>query len=413
MAKTIDKLSDAKVKAIKKPGRYGDGGGLYLQVSQVGENVTKSWLFRFMIDGTARQMGLGSVNTFSLAEARDAARDARKLVHKKIDPIAARDAENAAKKIEAAKNVTFRECAEKYIAAHEASWRNHKHRAQWHSTLAAYAYPVTNALPVAMIDTTIVRKIIEPIWQTKPETASRIRQRVEAVLDWATAAGLRSGDNPARWKGHLDKLLPAIGKVRSVRHYPALPYAEMPAFMGELRDRDSISARALELTILCTLRTGEVIHAKWGEINEGEKLWTIPGDRMKAKKEHRVPLSDRALEILKSLPREQGSDFLFPGARAGAPLSNMAMLELMRGMRPGYVPHGFRSTFRDWAAERTGYPNHVVEMALAHAIESKVEAAYRRGELLEKRRRLMADWAKYCAAKPAATSGKVTPIRAA
>jgi integrase len=262
------------------------------------------------------------------------------------------------------------------------------------------------------VDTGLVLRALEPIWTTKPETAGRVRGRIEAVLDWAKARGYREGENPARWRGHLDKLLPNRRKVRAVKNHPAMPYVELPEFIGELRSRDRISAKALEFTILCAARTGETVGARWTEIDLDAAVWIVPAGRMKAGKEHRVPLAPRAVELLAALPRE--GEFVFIGGRAGRPLSNMAMLELIRGMRPGagYVPHGFRSTFRDWAAECTGYASEVVEMALAHAIESRVEAAYRRGDLFDKRRRLMTEWADYCAWSPQAT-GDVLPMRKA
>ena len=286
------------------------------------------------------------------------------------------------------------------MASHGAGWTNPKHRQQWKNTLVTYAYPSFGGLSVAAVETGLVLKALEPIWIEKPETAGRVRGRIEAVLDWAKARGYRDGENPARWRGHLDKLLPNRRKVRRVRNHPAMPYVELPVFMRDLRARDSMSARALEFTILCAARTGEVIGARWPEVELAEKVWMIPAERMKTGKEHRVPLSDRSVELLEALPRE--SEFVFMGGRAGKPLSNMAMLELIRGMKPGsgYVPHGFRSTFRDWAAECSSHPDYVVEMALAHTISSKVERAYRRGDLFDKRGRLMADWADYCAAAP-------------
>jgi integrase len=366
-------------------------------VLQVSRWRTKAWLFRFERDGRERQMGLGPVSTLSLAEARERARECRKILLDGRDPIQVRNAERIQRRTETARGVTFKECAERYIAAHEASWRNEKHREQWKSTLARYAYPIIGGLSVSAIDTALVVKVIEALWATKPETATRLRGRVESVLNWATVRGFRAGDNPARWRGHLDKLLPARGKVKPVKHQAALPYAEIPTFMADLRSRDGISARALELTILTAGRTGEVIGARWSEFDVEAKVWTIPAERMKGGREHRVPLNDRAVAILTALPREgDGDGFVFIGARADRPLSNMAMLELMRGLRPGYVPHGFRSTFRDWAAETTNYQNHIVEMALAHVVGDRVEAAYRRGDLFEKRRRLMGDWARYC-----------------
>jgi integrase len=401
MHRDSNRLTAIKVAKITRPGRYGDGGGLVLQVSKW---RTKAWLFRFERDGSERQMGLGPVSTLSLAEARERARECRKILLDGRDPIEARNADRMQRRIATARAVTFKECAGRYIAAHEASWRNKKHREQWKSTLARYAYPTVGDLSVAELDTALIVKILEPIWMTKPETAARVRGRIEKVLDWATVRAFRGGDNPARWRGHLDKLLPAPDKVRAVKHHPALPYAEIPTFMSDLRSRAGISARALELAILTAVRTGEVIGARWSEFDITARVWTTPAERMKRGREHRVPLSDRAIAILHALPRESDGDgFVFIGARADRPLSNMAMLELMRGIRPGYVPHGCRSTFRDWAAERTNYPNHVVEMALAHVVGDKVEAAYRRGDLFDKRRRLMADWARYCA-RPAAVA---------
>lgn len=405
-----NKLTAAKVDKETDPGRYGDGNGLWLQVTA---QKTKSWLFRYMRDGKARQMGLGPVSLVSLAEARTRASDARRVILDGKDPIEHRKAERLAAKIEAAKGVSFQQCAERYIKAHEASWRNPKHRQQWPSTLARYVYPAIGTLPVSAVDTGLVLKVIEPLWATKPETAGRVRGRIEAVLDWATAREYRSGDNPARWRGHLDKLLPSKRKLRAVRHHAALPYAQIPAFMSRLRAQEFVSARALEFTILTVSRTGEVIGALWPEINFEAKVWTVPAGRTKSGKEHRVPLSDRAVELLEALPREDGNDHVFLGKRTGAGLSNMAMLEHVKPR--GITVHGFRSTFRDWAAETTAYPNHVVEMALAHVIGDKVEAAYRRGDLFEKRRRLMRDWAAHCAKAPkaaAAAAGSVVGMPA-
>lgn len=392
--RTGNKLSALAVKNVTKPGLYGDGHGLYLQVSAYG---TKAWLYRFMQDGRARKMGLGPLHTVSLAEARQCAAQARLQALDGVDPIEVRKEKRTVRKLEAAKVITFKECAEKYVAGNEAGWRNAKHREQWHSTLSTYAYPVIGDLAVAAVDTGLVLKILEPLWQTKPETASRLRGRIESVLNWATVREYRKGENPARWRGHLDNVLPAKTKVRKVKHHDAVAYTDMPAFMADLRSRGGVSARALELTVLTAVRTGESINATWGEFDLDKKVWTIPGERMKAAKEHRVPLSDRVLEILEALPRE--GEHVFPGARKGRPLSNMAMLELLRGVHgAGATVHGFRSTFRDWAAEQTAYPEFVVEKALAHTVADKVEAAYRRGDLFEKRARLMEDWAKYCSA---------------
>jgi integrase len=403
-----NRLTVLNVKRLGRPGRYADGGGLYLQISRW---RTKAWIFRFKRDGRERQMGLGPVHTVPLVDARERARQARRLLLDGTDPIIARSELNAQRRLEAARSKTFAQCAGSFITAQQAGWRNAKHAEQWRATLATYADPIFGELPVAAIDTAVVLKALEPIWTAKTETAGRVRGRIERVLDWAKVRGYRDGENPARWKGHLDKLLPARAKVRPVKHHPALPYDELPAFMAELRDRDGIGARALEFTILTAARTGEVIGAQRAEIDLVEKTWTVPASRMKAGKEHRVPLSARAIEIVKSLPRADGGSYLFG---ANAPPSNMMMLELMKGLRPGCVPHGFRSTFRDWAAEQTNYATHVVEKALAHVVADKVEAAYRRGDLFDKRRRLMADWARYCAQAPAATArtgSNVTPLR--
>jgi len=411
MARTINKLSATFVAKESRPGRYGDGGGLWLQVSQFG---TKAWIFRFMLDGKARQMGLGSVETFSLKEARERARQARQLVADGIDPIEARNEKKAAARSEDAKRITFKQASERYIKAHAAGWKNVKHADQWRSTLETYVWPVIGSLAVSSVDTAHVMKILEPIWSEKAETASRVRGRIERVLDWAKARHFRTGENPARWKGHLDKLLPARSKIAKVKHHAALPYRDMPAFMERLRKMESISARALEFTILSAARTGETIGAKWDEFDFSEKVWAVPGERMKSGREHRVPLSDRAIKILENLPREKDSEYVFPGSRKGRHLSNMAMLELLRGMEgtEGLTVHGFRSTFRDWAAERTNFPREIAEAALAHVLKDKTEAAYQRGDLLEKRRRLMAAWSSYCTEK-AAERGKILKLERA
>jgi integrase len=403
------KITALQVAKLTTPGRYAVGEGAYLQISQWG---TKAWIFRYQRDGRQRHMGLGGASLITLAEARDKAREARRALLDGADPLTAKRERRAQAKLQAAKGVTFKQTAERMMASHGAAWKNPKHRQQWRNTLATYVYPTFGELSVATVDTGLVLKALEPIWTTKPETAGRVRGRIESVLDWAKARGYREGENPARWRGHLDKLLPNRRKVRRVKNHPAMPYAEIPAFMSELRARNSVSARALEFAILTAARTGEVIGARWPEIDLGAAMWILPAERMKAGKEHRVPLSERAIELLSALPRE--GDFVFMGGRAGKPLSNMAMLELLRGMKPGsgYVPHGFRSTFRDWAAECTSSPSEVVEMALAHAVESKVEAAYRRGDLLAKRRQLMDDWARYCVAAPRA-GADVGPVLAA
>jgi integrase len=405
--RTLNRLSAVRAAKLKKPGRYADGGGLYLQVSAWG---TKAWLFRYMLDGRARQMGLGPLHTVSLADARERARSARVKLLDGADPIDAKREQRLALKAETAKLVRFREAADKYIGAHRSGWRNAKHAEQWEATLTTYAYPILGDLSVAMIDTAHVMKVLEPIWTTKTETASRVRGRIEAVLAWASARDFRPrGENPARWKNHLDQLLPAKTKVRPVQHQPAMPFANVPPFISELRAQDSISARALEFTILTAVRTGEAVGARWSELDLKTKTWTVPGDRTKSGREHRVPLSDRALEILRGLPRLDRALYVFPGQRAGHPLSNMALLELLRGMRPGLTVHGFRSSFRDWCGEATNYPRELAEAALAHIVADRTEAAYRRGDALLKRSKLMQAWANFCGTPR--LDGKVIAIR--
>jgi integrase len=356
-------------------------------------------------------MGLGAVHTLGLAEARKRATECRKLRLDGHDPIEDRKAGRLQAKLDAARSMTFEQCAEAYIASHRPSWKNDKHAAQWPSTLKTYAYPVFGNLPVQSIDVGFVLKALQPIWHKKTETATRLRQRIEAVLDWATACGHRQGDNPARWRGHLDKLLPPRAKVQKVRHHKALPYAEIGGFMAALREQNGLAAYALELLILTATRTGEVINAKWEEFDLKAALWTIPGDRMKAGKEHRVPLSKPALAVLKRLEMGDPGEFVFPGAKPGKPLSNMAMLALLERMeRSDLTVHGFRSTFREWAAERTNFPREVAEHALAHSLPDKVEAAYQRGDLVDKRRQMMDAWAKFCEQR--APEGKVLPLRA-
>jgi integrase len=402
-------LTALRVAKAKKTGRYGDGQGLYLQVTNAG---VKSWLLRFEHNGRERWMGLGPLHTISLKEARDRARKARQQLLDGIDPLDARKAERAAQALEAARALTFDEATRQYFDQHERKWRNAKHRQQFLNTLATYAFPKIGRLSVAAIDTGLVLKCLEPIWHEKTETANRVRSRIESVLDWATVRGYRHGDNPARWKGHLDNVLPARGQIQKINHHAALPYADLPAFMTALKQREGVAARALEFTILTAARTGEVIGATWDEIDLTAKVWTVPAGRIKGGREHRVPLSDRAVAILKSLPCEDRNKFVFIGPRTGG-LSNMAMASVLDRMGCGDVTvHGFRSTFRDWAAESTGYPNHVVEMALAHVIGDKVEAAYRRGDLFDKRRKLMGDWAKFCATK-LTIAADIIPLRKA
>ncbi|MGE5546498.1 MAG: tyrosine-type recombinase/integrase [Solirubrobacterales bacterium] len=410
MARELSKLTAVTVRNITKPGLHSDGGGLYLQVTEVG---AKTWIFRFMLAGKRRDMGLGATHTVSLGEAREEARKCRQLVRDGIDPIEARRATRLAARADAVKAMTFKQCAEAYIKAHEAGWQNAKHATQWTSTLKTYAYPAIGALPVNAVDTGLVLKVLEPIWTTKTETASRVRGRIESILDWARVRGYRTGENPARWKGHLDHLLPARGKVQKAGHHAALPYDEIGSFMASLRGQEGNSARALEFAILTATRTGEVIGATWDEIDIDRALWTIPAERMKAGKEHRIPLSTAVVAMLQKMKEAKQEPYVFAGAKSDKPLSNMALLMTLRRMkRTDLTAHGFRSTFRDWAAERTGYPAEVAEMALAHAVGDKVEAAYRRGDLFEKRARLMQDWADYCGAGPTMANGTVVALRA-
>lgn len=390
---TINRLSAQAVARNTKPGLYSDGGGLYLQITKGG---VKSWLFRYMRNGKARGMGLGPLHTISLAEARTKALSCRKQLLDGTDPLDQKQARKVAKKIEDTKKFTFMECALAYIEAHRAGWKNAKHAAQWESTLETYAEPVFGNAAVSTIDTPSIIKVLEPIWLTKTETATRVRGRIESVLDWATVHQYRTGENPARWKGHLDHLLPKRTKVKKVEHHPALPYAEAAAFMSELRTEDCSAAFALEFLILTATRTSETINATWREFDLSKALWTIPAARMKMDREHRVPLSASTLRLLKKLKSDADADYVFPGQNPKKPLSNMALLQLLKRMdRSDITPHGFRSTFRDWVGETTNFAREVAEAALAHTVKNKAEAAYARGDLFKKRGELMQAWAEY------------------
>jgi integrase len=392
MSRGLHRLSAVTVASRKHTGYYADGGGLYLRVAPGG---SKGWIFRFARRGRTRDAGLGSYPTVSLGMAREQAEQCRRLLTAGIDPIEARREERAAGGEVAANAHTFKHCAEAFIESHEAGWRNDKHRQQWRNTLKTYAYPIMGNLPVKEVDTELVLKALAPVWKEKPETASRLRQRIERVLSWAKVRGYREGENPATWRGHLDHLLPTKSKVRRVKHHAALPYREMPAFLAALRGETSTSARALEFLILTTMRTEETLEAVFNEV-EGN-VWTVPAERMKTDEEHKVPLPPRALVILKEMAAIRQSEFIFPGMKPGRPLSNMAMLKLLDRMGYGHITvHGFRSTFRDWAAEETNFAREVAEKALAHKIPNAVEAAYRRGDLFEKRRKLMLAWAAFC-----------------
>jgi integrase len=423
MARALGKLSALQVTKLSKPGLYGDGGGLTLQITKTG---AKSWLFRYMVEGKAYGMGLGATHTVSLQEARQKALEARKLLADGINPLAAKKQSQIAAALESAKTMTFDQCAEAYISAHRAGWKNEKHASQWTTTLATYASPVFGHLPVAEIDTGLVVKCLASIWETKTETATRLRGRIESVLGWATTSGYRTGENPARWKGHLDNLLATISKSSRTKHHPSLPWHQMGKFIVALKAREGMSARAVEMAILTACRSGEVRGAEWSEFDLTGKIWTIPAERMKARREHQVPLSEAALKLLKSLPQE--NELVFPGTK-GQLLSDMSLTAVIRRINDGAKPiwvdsngvpitvHGFRSTFRMWAAETTAYPREVAEHALAHQLPDAVERAYQRGTQFAKRVALMADWGKYCTTKQSKAvvkpiqSGKTTPLR--
>jgi integrase len=391
LAKEIGALAVSKLVA---PGLHAVGGvaGLGLQVTPTG---ARSWSLRVVIGGKRREMGLGPYPEVTLAKARDKAREARELIRQGVDPIDRQRAAQSELRAAAAAALTFKQCSEAYIKAHRAGWKNAKHAQQWENSLSQHADSVIGDLLVRDVALSHVMKVLEPIWTTKTETASRLRGRIEQVIDWAAARGYRSKDNPARWRGHLDKLLPARSKVAKVEHHPALPAAHMGAFMARLRAAEGMGARALEFAILTAARSGEVRGATWAEVDKTAKTWTIPAIRMKAGREHRVPLSEAALTLLNALPKaDPPSPLVFRAPRGGA-LSDMTLAAVLRRMEVPAVPHGFRSSFRDWVAERTTYPNELAEMALAHTIESKAEAAYRRGDMLDKRRRMMEDWSDF------------------
>ena len=401
MPRQINRLNARKVQTLTKIGRHADGGGLYLSIAKDGG---RKWVFLYRRNGRLREMGLGSARAVPLGIAREKAAAARLLLTDRIDPLAHRQNDMT--------SPNFNECMQQFLASNEAGWRNAKHVSQWRNTLKTYAEPVIGRLPVNEIETHHIMKILDPIWASKTETASRVRGRIENVIDWASARGYRKGENPARWRGHLDKLLPARSKVQKVEHHSALPYGEIAAFVAEIEKRGGIAARALEFTILTAARTSEVIEATRSEFDLTAKVWTIPAERMKAGREHRVPLSSRAIALLKAVGIH-ANDGLAPSAIIFADppnrvaLSSNAMLALLgRLKRRDLTVHGFRSTFRDWAAETTNTPNEVVEMALAHTVKNKAEAAYRRGDLLLKRAGLMEKWAAFCAMP----SGRVVPL---
>ncbi|EGV19034.1 tyrosine-type recombinase/integrase [Thiocapsa marina] len=388
----------ARTAATAKPGRHSDGEGLILAVSKTG---SRSWYLRYQLNGKRRDMALGNMADVSLAAAREKAAAARALVRAGIDPLDHLMMEE--------KTVpTFTSAAAQYIRSHRHGWKNRKHQRQWCATMKTYARPIIGSKPVDSIGTEDILAVLSPIWTRKTETAKRVQGRMENILDWCAARKYRDASNPARWRGHLDHLLPKPTKVSKVQHHPAMPWPALPSFMMELSSNPSISSSALRFAILTACRTGEVLGAQWSEVDIESAVWTVPADRMKAGREHRVPLTEAALDILRALPRIEGNPYIFPGARAGRPLSNMALLQIMRGMGHGVggaksaaVPHGFRSSFRDWCGEVSSYPREVAEAALAHVNGDKTEAAYARGDLFTKRRKLMTDWSSFCTRPPA------------
>ena len=400
MGSKAKELSALAVQRLTAPGMHAVGGvaGLYLCVSPSG---SRSWIARVNVDGKRREMGLGSFPDISLSIAREKARAARSDTTMGIDPVAHRKEARSARQALKATQKTFADCAKAYIEAHSDSWKNAKHRAQWPSTFETYVYPTMGTVLVGEVTQAHVMAVLLPIWKTKTQTATRLRGRIEQVLAWATAAGFRQGENCARWTGLLDQLLPAPGKVSKPKHHPAVRVDDMPAFIKALRQHDGLSPKALEFVVLTAARSGEVRGATWAEIDLEAAVWTVPKERMKAGKEHRVPLNTQAIKLLEAMPRIEGTELVFPAPRGGQ-LSDMALTALTRRMNfrddagRVCVPHGFRSSFRDWVFERTDYPRDLAEAALAHALENKVEAAYRRGDALERRRAMMQAWANYC-----------------
>ena len=416
MATGRNRLTARAVQTAKGSSGLIDGGGLRLQISPAG---TKSWIFRFMRRGRSREMGLGVYPTVTLETARSRAQEARALLAEDKDPIEERVAREQILRAETANAKTFDECANLCIAARTPGWRNAKHAEQWSNTLTTYASPHIGKMAVAQIETAHILRILEPIWASKTETASRVRGRIEAVLDWAKVMGHRTGENPARWRGHISELLPNRRKVARVEHHPALPYTEIGTFMAQLRKSNSATSKALELVVLTAARVSEVVSASPSEFDLEAKIWTIPATRMKSGRDHRVPLTDAAVTVIQSQLSRASDLHLFPGmasARPGQtvvskkPLTSASLLKLLKDMgHPNITVHGFRSSFRDWVAERTAYPRELAEAALAHVLADKTEAAYQRGDMLEKRSRLMSDWANFCDSN--GQPGRILPIR--
>jgi len=408
MAKTVKRLKDLQIRRLSQPGSYPDGEGLYLQVRTSG---AKDWFYRYEVDGKGRKRGLGSYPTISLEQARDDALECRQLRQQGIDPVDYAKAQRQKEALDEAKSFTFKECALAYINSHNRGWKNRKHESQWRNTLDTYAYPTIGDIGVQDIDIGLVMDVLEPIWYEKTETASRVRQRIENILDWATVKQYRSGDNPALWRGRLDKLLPKRVKVQKPVHFPAMDYRELPEYFRALRKRDSVATRALAFTILTAARNGEARAVTNDELDIKGKIWTIPDSRMKADREHRVPLSAEALKIIKEMEpfRRHTDNFIFPGQAHAKPISEASLLKVVKQQDKTLTVHGFRSTFRDWCAEQTSFPREVAEAALAHSVRDKTEAAYQRGDLFEKRRKLMDQWAQYCLKEKG--KARVVPIR--
>lgn len=407
MGRKAAELSPLAVSRLKTPALHFVGGvaGLALLVSETG---ARSWILRITVGAKRRDIGLGGFPDVILANAKERARAIRDKIKLGIDPLAEKQAKKSALIAAEEQSITFERATQLFINAKESDWSNAKHAAQWRSTVETYAYPIIGSMLVRDVDLPHILAILEPIWKTKTETATRLRGRLEKILDFATTRKYRSGENPARWRGHLDNQLATPSKVATVKHHPALPFKELGDFMKALKAIEGMGARALEFAIYTATRSGEVRGARWSEINLKTAIWIIPAERMKMDKEHRVPLSDAAVALLKKLPRLD-PELVFPGSKSGRPISDMTMSSVLKRMNIEAVPHGFRSTFRDWAAERTNYPRDVAEMALAHAIGDKVEAAYRRGDLFDKRRRMMDEWAAFCAA-PSVKSGEVVSL---
>jgi integrase len=403
------------VERTKKPGRYRDSGGIRGLLLQISANGAKSWVLRYERHGKERMMGLGSCSEFTLKEARERARQARQLLADGIDPLARKHADKQAAKLADQRKLTFREAAQRFFDQNESKWRSAKHRDQFLSTLRVHAFDVLGDMDVAAIDTPDILRAFESLWKTKAITADRTRSRVEQVIDWCVVCGHRPpGTNPARWRNHLDQVLPAPRKVAPIQHHGAMPYAQLPQFMADLRRDETVAARALEFLVLTAARSGEVAAAVWSEIDFGGKTWVIPGNRMKTAREHRVPLSEAVLELLKKLSREDGNPHVFIGRQPGAALSQWAMPWVMEhmGQKGVTTVHGFRSSFRDWAGETTAFPHDVCEAALAHVRGGQSVVAYARGDLFNKRRKLMSEWARYCLSPPAKISGDVVSLRA-